>query len=273
MGCNPFLAANLTPEHLPRMCPSSTVGDAPDPYAERLMQILLAKFWRELDSGDRAAGYDIMMAEEHYGEFCTEFLPQLLPVFALNPDNEWHERLPKLQLQRQLLHVAIFSSLCHNFRPVLLMEPDDVRKLAPYKKVLVASHKRSLATAALKMLESVSKLHTLLGRSHTRHVAVILPTFEAAVILVSLIMDGPFPYSEMFDREQAQRLDMDPLTSERAYVTRDRCMRNIRDALVRLELLAEVSNMARTNAVVLRHLIAKIPRGNGLQGPLLRPAS
>lgn len=97
LDCNPFLAASLTSKHLPRMHFASNVDDAnaPEGHSERLMQARLANFWRSF--APRQGGeYEAIVAEERYEKFCSEFLTHLPPVFALEPSEEWDERLQKL---------------------------------------------------------------------------------------------------------------------------------------------------------------------------------
>jgi hypothetical protein len=210
-----------------------------------------------------------MEAEERYDKFCRELLAELPPAFALTePSHVWDKELPRLPLQRQMFHLAIFESIYQNFRPVLLSDPGQVLNLPAYKQVLLASQQHTLAFAALKTLDCVSNLHTLLGRSHTRFPNIIMPTFEAAVVLCSLVMDTQFLRSpsigstnanENLSLENEQKGHVDPLVWERAHVTRESCRRAIQDALARLEMLAEVSNMAKICARTLARLIAKMP--------------
>ena len=249
---------------------------APEDYLERLMQARLASFWRSF-TPQQGAEYEEMVAEERFEKFCSEFLVHLPPVFALEPSEKWDERLQKLPLQRQALHIAIFYSLCHNFRSVLWREPAQVQSLPAYKQVLVASQKQTLAAAALKMLDGVSKLHALLGRAHTRFASIILPTFEAAIILVSLTMDARFPGNTMGNDGPLQTLNTDPLGRDKAHVTRERCLRAVQEAQARLEMLAEVSNMAKVSARTVARSVAKMlsstwnggSSGNGAQAALL----
>lgn len=232
--------------------------DVPESFSERMIQARLANFWRSFPPR-QGAEYDATVAEEWYEKFCDDFLRQLPPVFALESSEEWDERLERLPLQRQILHVAIFDSLCHNFRPLLLSEPGRLQSLPVYKKVLVASQRRALAAAALKTLDGVSKLHAMLGGSHTRFTAVIMPTFEAAVVLVSLIMDVHFPGISLGEDGPPRALDVDPLGWEKAQLTRDQCQLAAQEALARLRKLAEVSNMARAGVDTLGRLVAKLP--------------
>ena len=234
--------------------------DAPDEYVERLLQAQLVNFWRSFPPR-RSAHYEAMVAEERYEIFCKEFLTELPPIFALQPSQEWNERLKKLPLQRQVLHVAIFDAVCHNFRPVLLLEPTNVQSLPAYEQMLVASHKRRLAVAALKVLKCASSLHALLGNSFTRFSTIILPTFEAAVILISAIADGQSSGTNSGNDELLRRLDIDPLRHEMAHFMLARCCQAVQEALARLQMLAQVSEIAKTGARTLARLMAKIPSG------------
>lgn len=169
---------HLTPE-------AENSADAPDAFAERIIQIKLVDFWKR-QSLTTGSEYDVLAAQENYDKFVTEFLPTLPPVFSFEPDKQWDSRLPKLCLQRQILHMTIFDSLCYNFRSVLLQSPSQVELLPGYKQVLLSSHKKALASAALKVLEYGSTLHDMMGGSHNRYPGTIIPTFEAAVPLLWL---------------------------------------------------------------------------------------
>ncbi|KAL7623510.1 hypothetical protein AAE478_007193 [Parahypoxylon ruwenzoriense] len=252
----PFLPDNLSNESLPRMRLGSDIDDvdAPEDFTERILQARLATFWRSF--GPRqGTEYDLTIAEERYQRFCSEFLSTLPPAFALPPNREWDDRLPMLPLQRQLLHMKIFDSICWNFRPILLIKPYHILNLPHYKRVLLSSQKKTLAVAALSVLEVVSALHSMLGASHTRFAGIIFHTFEAAVLLVSLCMDHDFP-DEGGERRPSAPSIADPVGGGAA-VTRDRCMEVAQDALGRLRMLAEVSNMAEAGARTLADILDK----------------
>ncbi|KAH7372014.1 hypothetical protein BKA66DRAFT_402644, partial [Pyrenochaeta sp. MPI-SDFR-AT-0127] len=259
LDCDPFLPTTLSRDHLPQMHlgPHVDEADAPETFTERLILARLANFWRSFPSRP-GTEYEATEAEERYDRFCREFLAQLHPAFAFDFSKEWDERLERLPLQREILHIAIFDFLSHNFRPVLLCEPSQVQSLPAYKQVLVASQRKALAAATLKTLEGVTKLHSMLGGSHTRWTAIILPTFEAAVVLVGLIMNVNFPGANMGADGLPRALDVDPLGGEKAQLTRDRCYSAAQEGLARLQMLAEVSDMARAGANTLARLIANI---------------
>lgn len=249
LDCPPFLSADITSEHLP-YTHSSPTDDAPDGYSERVLQARLASFWRSI-APRQGPEYEPALAEEKYEKFCSDYLTQLPPAFALEPSSEWDEQLPRLRLQRQILHVAIFESLCYNFRPVLLYE-------ATYQQILVVSQKRALAAAAVMVLDGNAKLHNMLGNSHTRFPTIIMPTFEAAVVLVSLLMDANFPGAISYSGTPLHPVGIDPLGEKMAHMTRSQCQQAVRQALTRLEMLAEVSTMAKTGAATLGSLIARL---------------
>jgi hypothetical protein len=261
----PFLPGRLGPRNLPRLHLLSS-GDgggdntdpdanAPDPFAERLLQAHLADFWRSVGPV-QGAEYDMIAAEERYDKFCREYLSQLPPAFALaDPDETWDNRLPKLPVQRKLLHTAIYDSICWNFRPLLLRR---VVPLPVYKSVILSSQKKKLAAAALYALDNITRLHALLGGGHTRLAGIVFSTFEAAVQLVCLYADPTFP-EDCPPRHMAPpgALKMDPLQAGVYNVTRLGCLQAVKGALKRLKMLAEVSSMADVGASTLVQLLIK----------------
>ncbi|TGJ81634.1 hypothetical protein E0Z10_g7124 [Xylaria hypoxylon] len=230
-------------------------ADAPDVFGERILQVKLVDFWKRQCLTTRPE-YDVLAAQERYDKFCTEFLLTMPPAFSLEPDTRWDSRLPKLGLQRQILHIAIFDSLCYNFRPALLQDCTQVELLPGYKQVLLSSHKKALASAALKVLERASTLHNMIGESHNRYPGIIIPTFEAAVPLLCLCADPGFPGETMDACLTAGRPH--PLLTGMANLTRNECIQAIKDAVERLQALAELSKMAESGAQALASLIARI---------------
>ncbi|KAI1741706.1 hypothetical protein F4680DRAFT_446712 [Xylaria scruposa] len=246
-------AGNLPQMHLVPEAEHSV--DAPDVFTERVLQVKLVDFWKR-QSLTTGPDYDVLAAQERYDKFVAEFLPSLPSVFCLEPDKRWDSRLPKLCLQRQILHMAIFDSLCYNFRPVLLQNPGQVELLPGYKQVLLSSHKKALASAALKVLECSSVLHDMMGGPHNRYPGTIIPTFEAAVPLLWLCTDGRF----LADIMNAPLIagTPHPLSNGMACLSRHACMQEAKKAVDRLKVLAELSKPADAGARALAFLIARI---------------
>lgn len=253
----PFLQENLVAETLPRMhlVPSGDYVDfdcdTPDMFTERLMQVRLARFWKF--ESRRNSEYDPTQAEQRYEKFCAEYLPSLPPAFALAPQRKWDNRLPKIPMQRQLLHICIFDSICWNFRPLLLLKPCQIECLAPYKQVLLQAQKKLLAIAALKELETISALHSMFNNCHTRFGVIIVNTFEASVLLLAICTHADFLTDQEDTPDQFLGL-------EESRLTRNRLMQAVKKGLDRLKTLAEVSEIASSGARTLSQLFANATR-------------
>ncbi|KAI0382392.1 hypothetical protein F5Y04DRAFT_45580 [Hypomontagnella monticulosa] len=253
----PFLPGGLSPANWPQMRLISGVGDeteseAVEGFTERILQARLSEFWSSTNPPP-GVEYDMTVAEVRYEKFCSEFLATLPSAFALQPNTAWDKRLHKLPLQRQLLHIAIFDSLCWNFRPMLLRGPNDIQSLPAYKRVLLSTQKKALAVAALRVLDNVTTLHAMLGGCHTRFPGLVFSTFEAAVLLAYLCMDPRFPGDG--NDGTLIKSKTDPLRAGMASLTRTDCIQGVHDALSRLRMLAEVSHTAEGGANTITRLL------------------
>ncbi|RYP51842.1 hypothetical protein DL768_002918 [Monosporascus sp. mg162] len=272
----PFLNNGFNLESLPRMHLTPGIdrdSDAPEGFTERLLQARLVAFWKDTKV-EQSAGIDFhpTIAQERYERFKSEFLCTLPPAFSLQPNLEWDEQLPKLPLQRQLLYIAIFESICQNFRPLLLLEPDRLRALPAYKQVLLSTQSKVLAIAALKVLDAVSALHAMLDSTYTRFPAVLFHTFEAAVLLLCLCIKDLLPGNHVEESAQLRALDIAHVSAGGVLVdnpapdsgrtpdidvSREQCILAAETALGRLQVLAEVSSMAEAGARCLSQLLQK----------------
>lgn len=282
---NEFCARVLSSSHVMSDRLGHFGEDFPEEFEERLLQARLVTFWKDVQDDlqekrkchtTASEVYDPAVAEERYEKFRKEFLAKLPGRFALEPKThmEWDECHPHLPLQRQMLYITIFDSICQNFKPLLLMESSHIRSLPTYKQGLVLAHMQTLALAAVNVLEAVSAFHTLIGRPYTRCPDIIFYTFEAAVILVCISITRPdaLPSSTSGDEDgcaggsnsSSRNVLLEPLGSgERRIISRERCIQATQDALGRLEMLAEVSSTAETGA---HHLAQLIELGRSIDG-------
>ncbi|KAK7942403.1 transcription factor sol4 [Apiospora aurea] len=274
----PILVDPLHVDHLPRMHLTPEVdpaSGAPDNFTERLLQARMVTFWRAVvakkpggqgqgGGGANKVEYDPTLAQERHEKFHDEFISKLPPAFALlEPNREWDELLPQLPLQRQLLHAAILESVCHNFRPLLLLERDRFLALPGYKRVLLLSQAQALAAAAIKVLDAVSTLHTMIGTTYTRFPTIIFHTFEASVLLACLhikgfllespVQDSTAPLQEFPQNSKSGGL----MDQDKHIITRDRCLSKAQAALASLQQLANVSFMAEVSARSLSQLLLR----------------
>lgn len=262
----PFLPDSMVTEMLPKLRPvlnsgsPGTDNDAPDEFTERLMQVQLGRFWRSFGP-NRGAKYDPTQGEQRYETFCSEYITTLPLALALDPDTRWDRQRPKLAMQRQLLYIAIFDSVCWNFRPLLLLTTTQIAGLPPYKRVLIQSQKARLSIAALKVLQAVSTLHSMFGGSQIRFSAIIFNTFEAAVLLLCL-------HSQAGDDQLCQEEDSHEILGLQVRgPSRDEVMQAVETALGRLRMLAEVSEMAASGAKVLTQLLNQAGRNTASPPP------
>jgi hypothetical protein len=213
------------------------------------MQVHLAQFWRRFRK-HRNGAYDPTQAEQRYEQFCAEYLPNLPPAFALKPDKQFDKHLPRLAMQRHLLHISILDCVCWNFRPVLLLKPNQIAEMAEYKQVLLRAQKRILATAALRELDAIAALHSMSKCCYTRCEIIIFNTFEACVLLLTLCIHADF-----LDTDCSGHF----LGLEAGPLDRETIMRAVRTGQERLQMLAGVSQMAATGAQTLEQLVSQTP--------------
>lgn len=273
---NEFCARVLPSLHMMTEKLRDRCGDIPEEFEERLLQARLVTFWKTLPDDSQHVVYDPAVAEERYERFRNDFLANIPERFALEPktNKEWDQSHPQLPLQRHMLHITIFDSICHNFKRLLLLDSSQIRSFAKYKQELVLAHVQTLALAAVKVLDAVSALHSLIGGSYTRCPDIIFYTFEAAVILVCISIKRPdaLPSSGSWDGDgcaggsnsSSCNMLLDPVSwTEKCSISLERCVQATKDSLERLKMLAEVSGTAEIGA---RHLARLIELRTSING-------
>ncbi|KAK5625852.1 hypothetical protein RRF57_001568 [Xylaria bambusicola] len=261
---------------------------APGVFMERVLQFRLAQFWnRQADIPHSSKSYDPCVAEERYEKFCLEFLTQLPAPFALVPNKKWDQDVPGLSRQRQLLHIAVYNSICNNFRSLLLMKPAQVFALPKYQQELLYRQKKYLIHAALGMLDAVKVLHQLLGTTQTRLFPIVFHTFEAAILLWGLTFHVRDGQNGVHTPECGALHTTDtlwpsftrPMGAPEATQTdtsHSRCVEAIQEAQDRLQRLAVFNSTAAAGAKALADLLCKqseYPRSQSETASTQTPAS
>jgi hypothetical protein len=268
----PFLPDTFVDHHTSGI-PSNEEFDAqcisavnePALFTERFLQFRLARFWR-LVSPARDSYYDPVQAEERHERFHEEFLGRLPSAFSLTPEKKWDDELPRLRAQRQLLLIYIYDSICWNFRPALLLRPDQIVPLPEYKRVLLRSQKQAIANAAVRELEAVSSLHALFPDGCSHFGTIVFNTFEAAVIILTLCT-----HADLRLEDDTGSLLKKSIPS--GSVSRVEMIRAAEIALSRLQTLAAVNDMAAAGAKTLTQLYSSVINGSGSRSIIGEPNS
>ncbi|KAF7538426.1 hypothetical protein G7054_g2971 [Neopestalotiopsis clavispora] len=249
-------------------------SDVSEPFLERLLQARLGAFWKahRLCHGPNEL-YDPVKAEETFERFRDEFLCDLPPSYSLKTHGYIQDpQHPQMSMQRQLLHITIFESLCQHFRPLLVIGSERLSSMPGYKRTLIRSQSRSLAHAALSTLEAVSALHSMLGAAHTRSTFIIVPTFEASVILACLCIDSSWVRAGDDDCQPPVTLVRNLSASSNADIGPDDCYLAVQQALARLRMLADVSTVAEVGADHLSRLLQSINESRAAEKDLIADA-
>ena len=129
------------------------------------------------------------------------------------------------------------------------MPASQVRALSPSDRSLATEHRISLVDAVMEMLDSVGRLHMLMGGKHNRFFLLSFFTLEPAVMLAIYLMT---PTSNSKESKQGSIL-----SASRAHALGDQDRwkqgwKRMEEALARLEMLSEVSSIARTGLKISR---------------------
>ena len=231
--------------------------DAPNVFSERGLQIKLTKIsFTLLTSNDGKPSTDPVIIGKHTRRLKEELLDELPPTFRLyDADEKWDEKIPNLRRQREMFRISVFATICLLLRPVIVQPPSDARALSPSDRKLVIELRTSLTDATIEMLESVRRLHILMGGKHNRFFLLSFFTLEPAVLLgMCLIkLDIWKTVGKQGSASATSRgntlVDQDRLKQGR---------KKMDEAVGRLEVLSEVSSIARTGLKVLKKIVARL---------------
>ena len=238
--------------------PDVSHEDAPNIFCERRLQIDLAKIASNILSSNSGKPCTEPAAISKKMEMLkTDLIEKLPPTFRLDdPDEKWDEQLPHLNRQRQMFRISVFATICMLLRPMIIIPANAVRALSASDQKLVVKHRGSLINAAMEMLDSVAKLHSLMGGKQNRFFLLSFFTLEPAVLL------GIYLITPRIRTKEGTR-GSHALKSSRGIAAQERDMwkhgfQKMEEAITRLNMLSEVSSIARTGLKVLEKMRATI---------------
>lgn len=233
-------------------------GDAPNRFCERRLQIDLAKIASTILSSNRGkACADPAAIDKQMEILKVDLIEELPPVFRLDdPDEKWDEQLPHLSRQRQMFRISVFAAICMLLRPMIVIPANAVRALSASDRKLVVKHRTSLIGAAVEVLDSVAKLHSLMGGKHNRFFLLSFFTLEPAVLLGMYLITPKLGAKEGRQGSSAPKSSRGLAAEERDLWKRR--FQKLEEAVARLNMLSEVSSIARTGVKVLEKVLVMI---------------
>ena len=232
--------------------PSDGDENVPSIFCERKLQIQLSTIAAELLSTNNGKpSTDPATISMHIERLNFELIDKLPPAFRFHDtDEKWDDKLPHLKRQREMFRISVFATMCMLLRPMVIMPASQNNALSASDKALVAKHKESLADAAMEMLNSVGKLHTLMGGKQNRFFLLSFFTLEPAALL------GIYLLSSNIDSRLGRQNGCRSATRDQERWQQGR--KAMEESVTRLRLLSEVSSIARTGLKVLTKLFSKI---------------
>ena len=232
--------------------------NAPNAFCERRLQIELTKIaFGLLTSNHGKPSTDPVIIQKHIRRLEEDFIDKLPPAFKLYAaDEKWDDELPNLKRQREMLRISVFVTMCSLLRPVITQSSGAARKLSPSDRKLITEHRTSLINVTIEMLQSVGKLHMLMGGKQNRFFLLSFFTLEPAVLLGMCLMNP-----ELGKNESKQGSDVSAKSPAYPSADDERWKRGYRimaEAVARLQMLSEVSSIARIGVKILEKFVANI---------------
>ncbi|KAI4246683.1 MAG: hypothetical protein LQ352_006330 [Teloschistes flavicans] len=254
------------------LLPHTTVGNAasdvnaPDTFCERRLQIELTRLASEmLSCTDGKQSMDPEIIDQHMRKLNTDLIDKLPPAFRINnPERKWDEGLPNLKRQREMFRISVFATICSLLKPIIVGPAAGAQAATVPIKKLVAKLKISLIEANIQMLDSVAKLHELMGGKQNRFFLLSFFTLEPAALLgMSLLsLEGHGK-----DGKQVPNLKnaKSQIAENQRYWEKGRM--KMEEGRARLKMLSEVSSIARTGLKILETIIAQLDKKTSNKRP------
>lgn len=258
------------------LLPHTTVGNAasdvnaPDTFCERRLQIELTRLALEmLSCTDGKQSMDPEVIDQHIRKLNTDLIDNLPPAFRINnPERRWDEGLPNLKRQREMFRISVFAAICSLLKPIIVGPADGAQAAtAPIKK-LVVKLKISLIEANIQLLDSVAKLHELMGGKQNRFFLLSFFTLEPAALLGMCLLS-----LERHGKDGKQVPNFKNAKSQMAENQRywEQGRMKMEEGRARLSMLSEVSSIARTGLKILETIMAQIDKKKSNKRPNQAP--
>ncbi|KAI4288263.1 MAG: hypothetical protein L6R35_002474 [Caloplaca aegaea] len=259
LGRWPLIPDQRCTVSLPHAAISTTAPgtNAPDTFCERRLQVQLAKLAAELlSSTDGNQATDPAMIDKNVKRFHAEMIDTLPAAFRVhNPELKWDHDLPNLARQREILRISIFATLCSMLKPLILTAKNKERADNASNKKVVAQLRIKLLESIIELLDSVGRLHALMGGKQNRFFLLSFFTFHSAALLGMCLLS-------LESNLEATRQGTTPKNPKgqpadlQNYFEQGR--KSMETSMTRLKILSEVSSIARTGLMLLQNIMAKL---------------
>lgn len=135
----------------------------------------------------------------------------------------------------------------------MIIPANSVRALSASDRSLLFKHRMSLINAAIEVLDSVARLHSLMGGKQNRFFLLSFFTLEPAVLLGIYLMTPNIGGKEGRQASSAQKSSLAIAAEERESWKHG--FRKMEAAAARLKVLSEVSPIARTGLKVVERML------------------
>ncbi|MCJ1377220.1 hypothetical protein MMC17_000312 [Xylographa soralifera] len=230
--------------------PTST-DDAPYGFCERVLQIKLTKLTSELLSSNGGKPSSDPVTTESHIRRLQEFIDLLPPAFGLvDPDRRWDTVHPAIERQREMLKISVYASICFFLRPFVMNSTSRRQTLTRAEGDLIAKHRLRLVNTIVALLDSVARLHDLMGGKQNRFFMLSFLTLEPAALLAVYLISSEANATTRTQRKK-KNFEAEDVLKRKYY------WEKLEEALGRLEMLSEVSSIARNGVKLLKKLMAK----------------
>ncbi|KAL8750034.1 MAG: hypothetical protein Q9199_007323, partial [Rusavskia elegans] len=259
LGRWPLIPDQRCTVSLPHAAVGTTAPDinAPDTFCERRLQIQLTKLAAELlSSTDGTQTTDPAIIDKYVKRFYAEMIDTLPAAFRIHdPELKWDHDLPNLKRQREIFRISIFATLCSLLKPLILTPTNKAQAANASGKKLVARLKITLIEAIIELLDSVGRLHTLMGGKQNRFFLLSLFTFHSAALLGMCLLSLESNLKATKQGATPKSTKGQP-TDLQHYSEQGR--KRMELSITRLSMLSEVSSIARTGLMLLQKIMAKL---------------